>query len=642
MAKNDMVLLDSIIEQRMNDGLPSKDLGEVFEFFVLEQVLKDFDLSKEDLEVGWTDGEDDGGIDGFYTFINGLLLKDISSFVWPKTNASVEVWLITCRHKDSFQQAPLDSLAASVQELFDLQKEREELKGKYSPEILDARNRFLNAYRRLSITRPSVSFRVMYCSRGEAPLVAEAIKARGRQIRDSLESLFSSCTSDISYVGPSELIESYRRVKAFALPLPFLEHLDTGKGSYVLLVRLMDYWKFVSDERGLLRRYLFDSNVRDYLGSNRVNVDIAESLADSRAPDFWWLNNGVTILATQASVPGKYVQLKDIQIVNGLQTTETVFKHFQGGSHISDNRALLVKVIVTSDVVVRDRVIRATNNQSLVMPASLHATDKIQRDIEEALELHEWYYERRLNYYKNIGKPPARFVTPQYLASAVVTLVFKNPRIATRMKSKHTRTPERYNKVFSEHFPIKLWPILAGIFKAVDSFLSPLSGKQITEQFITTWRPTIAFLLVAKLSGTFAYEMDDLLRIRPKDISGADVSEIWLIASKVGGIGGRTHRPSAYAIVQVSQAISKKYGVSNVETLNHLQFEYFAGEKPKTIDVAFLDQVDAALPPQPWPQGIQYQVAKKLGVEVPDVRKAIRQLIIAGRRKKQTQGLVSG
>ena len=45
-----------------------------------------------------------------------------------------------------------------------------------------------------------------------------------------------------------------------------------------MIARLADYYRFICDEQGNLRRYLFDSNVRDYLGDNKVNLDIAASL----------------------------------------------------------------------------------------------------------------------------------------------------------------------------------------------------------------------------------------------------------------------------------------------------------------------------------------------------------------------------
>ena len=62
MAKNDSILLDGIIDQRLADGLPSADRSEVFEYFCFEQLLKDYDLSQDEIESGWVDGRDDGGV----------------------------------------------------------------------------------------------------------------------------------------------------------------------------------------------------------------------------------------------------------------------------------------------------------------------------------------------------------------------------------------------------------------------------------------------------------------------------------------------------------------------------------------------------------------------------------------------------
>jgi hypothetical protein len=107
VAKNDSILLDGIIDQRLADKLPSGDRGEVFEYFCFEQVLKDFDLSREEVESGWVDGRDDGGIDGVFTFVNGHLLRDPADFSWPKTHAEITTLVLTCKHHDTFQQAPL-------------------------------------------------------------------------------------------------------------------------------------------------------------------------------------------------------------------------------------------------------------------------------------------------------------------------------------------------------------------------------------------------------------------------------------------------------------------------------------------------------------------------------------------------------
>jgi hypothetical protein len=63
MARNDVVLLDGILDQHVAECLPSHQRDEVFEYLAFEQVLKDYDLSQEEIENGWVDGRDDGGVD---------------------------------------------------------------------------------------------------------------------------------------------------------------------------------------------------------------------------------------------------------------------------------------------------------------------------------------------------------------------------------------------------------------------------------------------------------------------------------------------------------------------------------------------------------------------------------------------------
>ena len=88
------------------------------------------------------------------------------------------------------------------------------------------------------------------------------------------------------FLGAKELIERHRETKQFTLELPIQDHLaGTGEG-YIAVVKLNDYYRFVCDDKGNLRRYLFDSNVRDYLGENKVNEDIAASLENEWFPTF--------------------------------------------------------------------------------------------------------------------------------------------------------------------------------------------------------------------------------------------------------------------------------------------------------------------------------------------------------------------
>ena len=95
MAKNDLTLLDSILDEYISIGNPSTKSDEVFEFFSTEQVLKDYAFSKEELLQGSVDGRNDGGIDEFYIIVNGHLAESIPKDFWPRSNAELEVFIFT-------------------------------------------------------------------------------------------------------------------------------------------------------------------------------------------------------------------------------------------------------------------------------------------------------------------------------------------------------------------------------------------------------------------------------------------------------------------------------------------------------------------------------------------------------------------
>ena len=122
-----------------------------------------------------------------------------------------------------------------------------------------------------------------------------------------------------------------QRTRSNRLALAFEGTPPDEENSYVALVALEDYCGFLREENGALRRYIFDGNVRDFPGDVEVNKAIADSLNDACAPQFWWLNNGVTILASGVSTVGKRLYLDDPQIVNGLQTSVVIHETFPSG-----------------------------------------------------------------------------------------------------------------------------------------------------------------------------------------------------------------------------------------------------------------------------------------------------------------------
>ena len=96
------------------------------------------------------------------------------------------------------------------------------------------------------------------------------------------------------------------------------------------MVKLKDYKKFITDENNHRIQSIFDVNVREYEGAVEVNKAIRRTLENPmRDINFWWLNNGITIVATKAPMISGDLVLEDSKVVNGLQTSQEVLNNLE-------------------------------------------------------------------------------------------------------------------------------------------------------------------------------------------------------------------------------------------------------------------------------------------------------------------------
>ena len=112
-----------------------------------------------------------------------------------------------------------------------------------------------------------------------------------------------------------------------------------------------------------------------------------------------------------------------------------------------------------------EKIIRATNSQTSIPFASLKATDKIHRDIEDFLVPNGFYYERRKNFYKNEGKPSAKIVTIPHLAQATMAVLLGRPNDARARPSTLLKRQEDYERVFSEDYPLDVYHRIIAVQK---------------------------------------------------------------------------------------------------------------------------------------------------------------------------------
>jgi hypothetical protein len=642
MAKNDKLLLDGILDDRVANRVPSDRRDEAFEYLAIEQLLKEYDFSSEELQSGIIDGERDGGIDGFYLIVNGHLVLDPESFQWPRANAELKLVLVSCKHHDTFKQATLDGLIATLAELLDFAIEEEQLSGSYSPRLLEMRRNLIFAYRKLSPKLSAFAVSAFYASRGDTQIVGSEVHSRGEQIKAIIGESFGWSVGAFSFIGATELVELHRKIPSFTLDLPFVEALAAGE-RYVLLARLTDYYRFVSED-GRLRRYLFESNVRDFMGMNRVNEDIQATLRDATSPDFWLLNNGVTVLATSAAITGKSIRISDIQIVNGLQTTESIFRYLNSGSTQADQRCVLVKVIVTNNAVVRDAIIRATNNQTNVELSELHATDKIQRDIEDTLLRRGLHYERRKNYYANQGISNISIVSPLYLAAGYIALVRKAPSQATKLRSRFMRASESYRRVFDDSAPLEVWTVISQVLKRVDSCLEELRPKSgNSDSFLKKWRYILALLVCADHFRKFSFSSSELSTFDASTVTLRVIKKLWHEIGAVIADPGETkgRRLAASGTRAIFDSFADKRGIKDAKVVVSQMTSFDRRPKPSIrVTDEFVEEVRAVLPAQPWKPGMHIEVSSQLKCGVKQFFVAVDRLIEEGVVNFQKDGVV--
>jgi AIPR protein len=346
--------------------------------------------------------------------------------------------------------------------------------------------------------------------------------------------LFSNCTASFDYVGATELLVLYRKIKDFSASIKFEENvISRGKSNYLILARLCNFYQFITDESGNLKRYLFESNVRDYMGNNPVNEAIERTLnrkISSQNQDFWWLNNGVTILATMAKSIGKEIFLENVQIVNGLQTTETIY-NYAAINQIAeeDDRCVLIKIIVTEDKVLSDQIILATNSQTKVDLASLRSTDKIQRDIEEILQAANWFYDRRKNYYKNHGKPASQIISMTFMVSCLLTLCLKQAHQCNRSRPKFMYSDSLYRNLFKEEYNLEVFLAVVEISKKVENLMLTKQYSVVSYNFYSytnLYRFMYSLVYVAKKLRTKNYHPNQLLLIYKDEVDEDILDEV--------------------------------------------------------------------------------------------------------------------
>lgn len=214
----------------------------------------------------------------------------------------------------------------------------------------------------------------------------------------------------------------------------------------------------VRDIASLIERHgqrLLQRNIRRYLGlhGNRVNESIKETLQGPDEGNFYFYNNGITLtcdkFAYNALQGSDYqVKVENLQIINGGQTSMTIFKTLSQPPMLDENltASVLIRLyqLPTDNEDLVQQITYATNSQNPVDLRDLKANDSKQRQLELDMQQLGYHYRRK----RSDQQTGRNDITSGVAAEAVLSVWRERPHQARFFAREHFG--KLYDLIFTE------------------------------------------------------------------------------------------------------------------------------------------------------------------------------------------------
>ena len=186
---------------------------------------------------------------------------------------------------------------------------------------------------------------------------------------------------------------------------------------------------------------LLDKNIRKYLGisTNRVNSAIRDTLVNEKRDNFYFYNNGITMICSkfannELQESNWQVRVENLQIINGGQSCKTILQTLKDHPTIDySNTYILVRLYELSgegtDSLITDVTI-ATNSQNPVDLRDLRANDDLQKRLEMSVAELGYTYRRK----KDITVSPRDTVIISSVAAESIFSVWKRKPYQAKFK----------------------------------------------------------------------------------------------------------------------------------------------------------------------------------------------------------------
>lgn len=395
-------LLKSFVE---NFGLENLGESKQFERFCFFSILNNelnHSLTAEDIE-GINVGENKG-IDGITFTINGKIVRSLQEFEEIRNSRqklTISLYFFQSKTSDSFKDVEIGGFLDAVIDFLN-----KEPKYPFTNETQNYHTIYKAILDKVGIIK-DFHFYAYYCSTGDW-VNGNSCEITFKKKKDQIELTRLFNKINVEPIDKSKIIDLYKKASnPISAEFEFSEKVEIKdiigiEEAFIGLVPFREFKKLIIDPNNGNLRSLFYDNVRDFLGiDNEVNEKIKETLEEKKFTEFSLLNNGITIIASENRGRTYKFDLHNYQIVNGCQTSNVLYecRNVEG----IDNALIPIKVVITQDEELRDRIILSTNSQSKIEEEELLALTKFQKRLEEFYSSSNdgLNYERRNNQYAN-------------------------------------------------------------------------------------------------------------------------------------------------------------------------------------------------------------------------------------------------
>jgi len=394
------------------------------------------------------------GIDGIAIIVNNRLVCEEADLVkFGHTEPiRIKIGFIQSTTEKSFDEQKFSAFTDSVVEFLTGSIDIEPFSTIYK-KLLDDSGNFID---RIEET-PQISL-FFLSARTSHTLNNEKIKSEKEKITSRNE-LENKCILDkFLLLQKDEIKSEYEKISKFhTIQLKFenyiqLSSVDNVELSLLVVIKFSELKKLILTSDKNLKEKLFVENVRNYIGSTPVNVDIKKTLDSEKERSYFpFLNNGLAIICDKIErhpVKDKEFSLTFPRIINGCQTTNELYKKYKESSNESsiDNIEIVAKIISTNDNKLKKMIIYAANNQNSI--------DKDLQSLNEFHEKIETYFlgkegkDFQLNFERLRGQhsnvePPYSVVNIETLARVYISVFLKKPH---EMKSNAISVIEKFQK----------------------------------------------------------------------------------------------------------------------------------------------------------------------------------------------------